>query len=436
MKDKLKKLLIPIIVVIVVLIMIGCVLFKFVLTDKAKNEDKNNIENNEVNTVDTNYTAYISINPLIKLTFKVSCKDNVCSEPLVIDYELVNDDAKEIYNDIDFSKTNGELSNVLLLIAQTARDSEVEFNTVDVYSDYSIINDYIDVHEEITSNWSFSVNVVNKEEIDDIGTNLEEARKTFTITFNSNGGSKVASQNVFEGEKVSAPMSPTKSGYTFVEWQLDGIKYNFNNEVVNDIELKAIWKKNKVETEEKPSNTDKDDENQSSTDKDDENQNTGVVENPNDDDQNTDNPNVPPVVEEKPIGSYVIPNRKAVCEQWTHEIDGEIITGTSLNFSEVSKYVDMWTNYYGYFYTDPNGYLYIAEGLAIIFDEYGRVMVTDELCDPNYGAPLYQWSSNEYIRNYVKYFNIGFDNNGIPTSNITSQYGYKIKCTKTTCWYY
>ena len=149
MKDKLKKLLIPIIIVIVVLIMIGCVLFKYVLTDKAKNEDKNNIENNEVNTVDTNYTAYISINPLIKLTFKVSCKDNVCSEPLVIDYELVNDDAKEIYNDIDFSKTNGELSNVLLLIAQTARDSEVEFNTVDVYSDYSIINDYIDDHEEI-----------------------------------------------------------------------------------------------------------------------------------------------------------------------------------------------------------------------------------------------------------------------------------------------
>ena len=413
MKDKLKKLLIPMIVAIVVLILIGCVLFKFVLTDKDKNEEKNNIDNNEVNTVDTNYTAYISINPLIKLTFKVSCKDNVCSEPLVTDYELVNDDAKEIYNDIDFSKTNGELNNVLLLIAQTARDSEVKFNTVDIYSDYSIINDYIDDHEEITSNWSFSVNVVNKEEIDDIGEKLEEVRKTFIITFNSTGGSKVASQNVFEGEKVSTPTNPTKSGYTFVEWQLDGKKYNFDNEVVKDIELKAIWKKNKVEPEEKPSNNDKDDES-----------------------QNNNNPTVPPVVEEKPIGSYVIPDRKAVCDHWTQEIDGETVTGTSLKFSEVSKYVDMWTNYYGYFYTDPSGHLYIAKGLAIIFDEYGRVMVTDELCDPNYAAPLYQWSSNEYIRNYVKYFNIGFDNNGNPTSNITSKYGYKIKCTKTTCRYY
>ena len=308
MKDKLKKLLIPMIIVIVVLILIGFVLFKFVLTDKDENEEKNSIDNNEVNIIDTNYTAYISINPLIKLTFKVSCKDNVCSEPLVTDYELVNADAKEIYNNIDFSKTNGELSNVLFLIAQTARDSDIEFNIVDVYSDYSIISDYIDNHEEITSNWSFNVNVVNKEEIDDIGANLEEVRKTFTITFNSNGGTKVASQNVFEGEKISLPTNPTKSGYTFVEWQLDGKKYNFDNEVVNDIELKAIWKKNKVDPEEKPSNNDKDDENQSNNDKDDEN-------------QNANNPNVPPVVEEKPLGSYVIPDRKAVCNHWTEEID-------------------------------------------------------------------------------------------------------------------
>ena len=423
MKDKLKKLLIPMIIVIVVLILIGFVLFKFVLTDKDENEEKNSIDNNEVNIIDTNYTAYISINPLIKLTFKVSCKDNVCSEPLVTDYELVNADAKEIYNNIDFSKTNGELSNVLFLIAQTARDSDIEFNIVDVYSDYSIISDYIDNHEEITSNWSFNVNVVNKEEIDDIGANLEEVRKTFTITFNSNGGTKVASQNVFEGEKISLPTNPTKSGYTFVEWQLDGKKYNFDNEVVNDIELKAIWKKNKVDPEEKPSNNDKDDENQSNNDKDDEN-------------QNANNPNVPPVVEEKPLGSYVIPDRKAVCNHWTEEIDGEIITGTSLVESEVNKYVDMWIDYYGYFYTGPNGNLYIAKGLVIVFDEYGRVLVIDELCDPNYAAPLYQGSPNEYIRNYVKYFNVGFDNHGLPTSNIKPDVGYKVKCTKTTCWYY
>ena len=408
MKDKLKKLLIPMIIVIVVLIIIGLVLFKFVLTNKVKNHN----ESNEVDTVDTNYTAYISINPLIKLTFKVSCKNKVCSEPLVTNYELVNDDAKEIYKDKDFLKTNGELSNVLLLIVQIARESEVSFNTVDIYSDYSIISDYINDHEEITSNWSLKVNIVSKEEINDIESKLEDKRKTFTITFNSSGGSQVASQSIFEGEKVSVPTNPTKNGYTFVEWQLNGEKYNFDDEVVNNIELIAIWKKNKVEPEENPTNNDKEEEN-----------------------SNTNNPNVPPVVEEKPLGSYVIPDRPAVCNHWSEEIDGEIITGTSLVESEVNKYVDMWTDYYGYFYTDPNGYLYIAKGLVIQFDEYGRVLVTDELCNPNYAAPLYQGSPNEYIRKFVEYFKVGFYY-GKPTTTLTSVTGYKVKCTKTTCWYY
>ena len=158
MKDKLKKILIPIIVVIVVLIIIGCVLFKFVLTDKAKNEDKNNIDNNEVNTVDTNYTAYISINPLIKLTFKVSCKDNVCSEPLVTDYELVNDDAKEIYNDINIKgKTLNDSVNELASIAE---NNNYSFETIKVYTDWSN-DDYFENNNDI----SIDVEIKSTEEI-------------------------------------------------------------------------------------------------------------------------------------------------------------------------------------------------------------------------------------------------------------------------------
>lgn len=158
MKDKLKKLLIPMIVAIVVLILIGCVLFKFVLTDKDKNEEKNNIDNNEVNTVDTNYTAYISINPLIKLTFKVSCKDNVCSEPLVTDYELVNDDAKEIYNDINIKgKTLNDSVNELASIAEK---NNYNFETVKVYTDWSKY-DYFENNNDI----SIDVEIKSTEEI-------------------------------------------------------------------------------------------------------------------------------------------------------------------------------------------------------------------------------------------------------------------------------
>ena len=68
--------------------------------------------------------------------------------------------------------------------------------------------------------------------------------KTFTVTFDSNGGSKVASQTVKEGEKVAKPANPTLSGYTFEGWFVDkALKtaYDFNTPVMSDITLYASW---------------------------------------------------------------------------------------------------------------------------------------------------------------------------------------------------
>ena len=65
-----------------------------------------------------------------------------------------------------------------------------------------------------------------------------------TVTFNSNGGSSVASQTVNEGGKATKPTNPTKNGYEFVEWQLDGKAYDFNSTVTKNITLTAVWKEN------------------------------------------------------------------------------------------------------------------------------------------------------------------------------------------------
>lgn len=65
----------------------------------------------------------------------------------------------------------------------------------------------------------------------------------YTVTFNSDGGSKVTSKTVNKGSKVPKPTNPTKSGYTFVRWELSGSAYNFNSQVNKDITLKAVWKK-------------------------------------------------------------------------------------------------------------------------------------------------------------------------------------------------
>src|SRR5690554_6737560 len=63
----------------------------------------------------------------------------------------------------------------------------------------------------------------------------------YTVTFDSNGGSEVASVVVEEGSKVDEPSEPTRLGYDFIEWQLDGDKFDFDTAITKDITLVAVW---------------------------------------------------------------------------------------------------------------------------------------------------------------------------------------------------
>lgn len=69
--------------------------------------------------------------------------------------------------------------------------------------------------------------------------------KEYTVKFDVDG-SVISTKTVKEGEKVNKPTNPTKSGYTFKYWTLNGVEYNFSSEVKNNITLKAEWKKNDV----------------------------------------------------------------------------------------------------------------------------------------------------------------------------------------------
>ena len=66
-------------------------------------------------------------------------------------------------------------------------------------------------------------------------------QKTFTVTFDSAGGSAVDSQTVTEGETVAKPNDPIRDGYDFDGWYLEGKKYNFDTSVTGDITLTALW---------------------------------------------------------------------------------------------------------------------------------------------------------------------------------------------------
>lgn len=66
----------------------------------------------------------------------------------------------------------------------------------------------------------------------------------YTVTFNSNGGSEVPSQEVNYGEKATKPADPTKTGTEFVNWYSDATLetvYDFDTVVTADITLYAGW---------------------------------------------------------------------------------------------------------------------------------------------------------------------------------------------------
>ena len=82
----------------------------------------------------------------------------------------------------------------------------------------------------------------------------EEEQTGFTVTFDTAGGTKTASQKVEEGQKVIRPDDPTKNDskyeYVFVGWYLGDYEWNFETDVVSEnITLTAKWEVESIYTE-------------------------------------------------------------------------------------------------------------------------------------------------------------------------------------------
>ena len=74
-----------------------------------------------------------------------------------------------------------------------------------------------------------------------------QAPKEYVVTFESEGGTPVASVTVTEGQKVKQPTAPTKDGYYFGGWWTKTAKgnykarYIFSKQVKEDLTLYARW---------------------------------------------------------------------------------------------------------------------------------------------------------------------------------------------------
>ena len=76
---------------------------------------------------------------------------------------------------------------------------------------------------------------------------------TYTVEFNTDGGNAVSSVRVKKNKTVEKPTDPTKEGYKFVSWQLNGVDYDFTMPITDNIKLTAKWE----ETESKDNQDDK-----------------------------------------------------------------------------------------------------------------------------------------------------------------------------------
>ena len=77
-------------------------------------------------------------------------------------------------------------------------------------------------------------------------------RKSYTVTFDSNGGSDVSSQSLRYGAKATKPSVPSKNGFVFIGWYSDtGLEsaFNFDTAITGDITLYAKWTPSGIYTE-------------------------------------------------------------------------------------------------------------------------------------------------------------------------------------------
>lgn len=186
------------------------------------------------------YTAYIKINPLVKLNFSI--EDD---KAIINDYELVNEDAKNIYKDIKFKGKS--IIEIINQLGNKAKEQGIDFDTISIYTDWKTNN-----IKKSDISFDMNINVIDKDKLKD---KLEELKKkeTYTITFDTDGGSLIENQTVEEKGKVTKPNDPTKDGFIFKEWQLEGSGFNFDTSISKNITLKATWEAKPEEKEPTPS---------------------------------------------------------------------------------------------------------------------------------------------------------------------------------------
>ncbi len=99
-------------------------------------------------------------------------------------------------------------------------------------------NDVYDFDTKITKGITLKARWIKNGEGESIG---------YTVTFNTNGGSAIASVNTNAEGILQKPADPTRAGYKFAGWQLDGKDFDFSTKLTKNSTLTAKWIKDDSE---------------------------------------------------------------------------------------------------------------------------------------------------------------------------------------------
>ena len=135
------------------------------------------------------------------------------------------------------SKAEGDRVGLSDTVAKTGDVVIMHFNKLSGYAagtayTFTVVID--DAEDDDFNNYSWAE--------DSFSTTYKEAGASYTVKFVSNGAT-LSTAEVESGKTVSKPADPTRDGYTFGGWQLNGAAYDFSAPVTGNLTLTAKWTK-------------------------------------------------------------------------------------------------------------------------------------------------------------------------------------------------
>lgn len=122
--------------------------------------------------------------------------------------------------------------------------SRSELNKAVEDTNESLLNSLISTVESLITEDNANASTTEKDDDKDIEIDEETS---YTVRFESNGGSTVDKQKVNHNAKATEPSDPTKDGYTFYGWydnaDFAGEEFDFDTRITSKVTLYAKWAK-------------------------------------------------------------------------------------------------------------------------------------------------------------------------------------------------